>query len=83
MTSRPSAVTAGQRLIRLESGRSIPAYRVDFTLTAEPDPYRVSFTDPRPEAQDREFNLVLSLTITAEEFAAWQAWLDGNPGGTP
>lgn len=79
----PTAIIEALKLIRSETGRSIPGYRVSLTLTTEPDQYRVSFTDPRPEAQEREFNLVLSLTITPEEFAAWQAWLDGKPGGTP
>ena len=79
----PTAIIEALELIWSETGRSIPDYRVSLTLTTEPDQYRVSFTDPRPEAQAREFNLVLSLTITPEEFAAWQAWLDGKAGETP
>jgi len=83
MKTTPTAIIEALKLIRSETGRSIPGYRVSLTLTTEPDQYRVSFTDPRPEAQAREFNLVLSLTITPEEFAAWQAWLDGKAGETP
>ncbi|ROP74409.1 hypothetical protein EDF19_0493 [Curtobacterium sp. PhB115] len=84
MKTTPKAVIEALKLIRSETGRTIPEHRVSLVLTAEPDQYRVSFTDPRPSALDREFNLVRTLTITPAEFEAWQSWLDGRyPGGRP
>lgn len=83
MRTMPTAIIEALKLIRTETGRTIPDFRVSFELTTEPDQYRVSFTDPRPSANNRSISLVRTLTITPEEFQAWEAWLANRSGGRP
>lgn len=81
----PKAVIAAQKLIWQKYQRTIPDYRITFTLATEPDQYRISYYEPRPSARDQlvDLSAVYRLTITPEEFQEWQAWLDSRPGGRP
>lgn len=83
MKTTPRAIIDALKLIRAEHGRTIPDYRVSFELTTEPDQYRVSFTDPRPKANNQRISLVRTLTITPSDFQAWKNWLANRPGGRP
>lgn len=82
MNTTPKAVINALKLIRSETGRTIPDYRVSFVLTTEPDQYRVSFTDPRPSANNRSISLVRTLTVSRTDFEAWKTWLTNRPGAT-
>lgn len=85
MTFTPRAVYEAQRLIWQKHRRTIPDYRITFSLATEPDQYRISYFDPRPSAKDQlvELSAVYRLTITPEELEAWNTWLDNRPGGRP
>ncbi len=83
MKSTPIAITEALKLIRSETGRTIPDYRIDFELTTEPDQYRVSFTDPRPTAENRRISLVRTRTISPTEFQSWKSWIANRNGGRP
>ncbi len=85
MSGTPRAVFEAQRLIWQKHRRTIPDYRITFTLATEPDQYRISYFEPRPNARNQlvDLSAVYRLTITPEDFEAWNAWLDNRPGGRP
>ena len=85
MKTTRAIILEAQKLIRAEHKRTIPDYRITFTLATEPDQYRVSYYEPRPSAKNQLVDLaaVYRLTISPEEFQEWQTWLDTRPGGRP
>jgi hypothetical protein len=84
MSATPTASLKAQGLIWADIHRSVPAHRIRFELTTEPDQYRVSYSLPIEELGAFEHSLVPRITLTPREFQLWNDWLDGRyPGGRP
>lgn len=75
----PEAAQVAEELLWSEVGRWVPRHRFRFELTTEPDQYRVSWISPEDGFEYRA--LVPRLTLTPQQFRAWQAWLDSAQGG--
>lgn len=77
----PEAVRLAQDMLWRATDKGIPAHRIRFELATEPDQYRVTWISPGDGFAYRA--LVRHITLTFEQFAAWQSWLDAPQGGTP
>ncbi|MGL3198361.1 MULTISPECIES: hypothetical protein [Curtobacterium] len=77
----PDAVLIAQDMIWERAGRGVPAHRLHFELTTEPDQYRLSWISPDDGFRYRA--LVPRITLTPQQFDAWQTWLDSNQGDNP
>jgi len=74
----PTAVRLAQDLIWQATDLWIPEHRIGLDLSTEPDQYRVSWISPSDGYKYRA--LVPRITLTPEQFEAWQSWLDSDQG---
>lgn len=74
----PSAVGKARKLVGRRLSKAIPGYRFGFVLALEPDQYRVSFTLWEEWRGGIELSSIRRLSLSADEFGEWQAWLDGS-----